>query len=68
MVQNTRKKHQIPRNKDITNKGLMQLLDISVWLPRRMHTEERLNEGPRLQLERKYEDEIKQNKRNVREG
>ena len=68
MVQNTRKKHQIPRNKDITNKGrLMQLLDISVWLPRRMHTEERLNEGPRFQLEREYEDEIKQNKRNVRE-
>ena len=46
----------------------MQLLIVSMGMLGRMHIEERLNEEPRLQLERKYANEIKQNKCNAREN
>ena len=44
-------------------KGRRQLLGNCVWLSGRMPIEERLNEGPRLQLKQKYEKETKQHDR-----
>ena len=36
-------------------------IDSCVWLSGRMHNEERLNEGPRLQRKQKDENETKEN-------
>ena len=63
MVQkNTRKKRHLQTKKKEKRKRKKH-----VWLSGRLHIEERLNEGPRLQRKHRDENEAKQNKRNTGE-
>ena len=62
MIQkNTRKKRHPQINKEKERKK-------HVWLSGRLHTEGRLNEGPRLQRKHKDKNEAKQNEGNVTPG
>ena len=65
MIQkNTRKKRHVQINKKEKKEKKRRK---HVWLSERLHIEERLNEGSRLQRKHRDENEAKQNKRNTRE-
>ena len=64
MVQKYSEKATSPKKKEKEKekeKKKRQLLCYCVWLSGRMHIEERMNEGSRLQSKRKYENETKTN-------